>query len=159
MSTTVSANERATDDICHPQKILRRAECPAYQRRGRFRGPFRGQLRGPFRGHRFRILTGMVMRHDLDREEWCSSAPSRTRGDFSPRRLSRRIEAHVDQLRGGAERTPRGGTRAQDALTGQINPSAEVRAEGFAEVRAEDEGAHSPAWQRVRASVESATSR
>jgi hypothetical protein len=159
MSTTVSANERSTDDVCHSQKIPRHAERPAHQRRGRFRGPFRGQLRGPFRGRQFRILTGMVMRHDLDREEQCSSAPSRTRGDFLPRRLSRRIEAHVDQLRGGAERTPRGGTRAQDALTGQIDLSAEVRAEGFAEVRAEDEGAHSPTCQRVRANVESATSR
>ena len=34
-----------------------------------------------------------------------------------------------------------------------------LAAEVFAEDTAEDEGAHSPAWQRVRANVESATSR
>jgi hypothetical protein len=147
MSTTVGANGRATDDVCRPQKNLRRSESPAYQRRGCFRGPFRGQLRGPFRGHRFPILKGMSMCDNLDREQRCA-------------RLSRRTEAHADQLRGGSARTPRGGTRAPADVSDQKkNQSAEVRAEGFAEVRAEDEGAHSPAWQRVRASVESATSR
>jgi hypothetical protein len=159
LSTTVNANERATDDVCCSQKILRRAECPAYQRHGRFRGPFRRRLRGPFRGRRFRILTGMAMRHDLDREEWCSSAPSRPRGDFSLRRLSRRIEAHADQLRGGSAGITRGGTRTQDDVSDQKNLSAEVREKGFAEVRAEDVGAHFLTWQRVRAKVESATSR
>ena len=34
-----------------------------------------------------------------------------------------------------------------------------LAAEVFAEDTAEDEGAHSPAWQRVRANVERATSR
>src|SRR5271169_4229778 len=59
MSTTVSAYERTTTGVCRPKKNLRLSECPAYLRRGCFRGPFRGQLRGPFRGHRFRIISGM----------------------------------------------------------------------------------------------------
>ena len=39
------------------------------------------------------------------------------------------------------------------------NSEKSLAAEVFAEDTVEDEGAHSPAWQRVRGNVESATSR